>query len=152
MRFLREALALAGLALQIVVVWVSWNTLPDRVPTHYGFSGRADAYGGKSSLIVLPAVSVGLYLLVTVVSFFSRLFNYPVVVTDKNRDRLEAITVAMVGWIKVEMMWSFAYISWAIVREAHGVSGGLGWAFLPLMLGAIGATIAIAVVEVARAG
>ncbi len=143
---------MAGLALQIVVVWVSWNTLPDRVPTHYGFSGRADAYGGKSSLIVLPAVSVGLYLLVTVVSFFSRLFNYPVVVTDKNRDRLEAITVAMVGWIKVEMMWSFAYISWAIVREAHGVSGGLGWAFLPLMLGAIGATIAIAVVEVARAG
>ena len=151
MRFLREALTLAGLAFQIGAVWAAWNTLPDRVPSHYGFSGRADAYGARSSLIVLPAVSIGLYLLITAVSSFPQLLNYPVAVTDKNRDRLQAIALAMIGWIKAEMTWSFAYVSWAIVREAHGVSGGLGWAFLPLTLGAVGATIAIAAVQVARA-
>lgn len=152
MRFLRETLALAGLAFQIGLVWLSWNSMPARVPTHFGFSGRADAYGGKSSLLVLPAASIGLYALVTVASFFPRAFNYPVAVTDGNRERLEAIALALMGWLKAEITWIFAYICWAGLRVAQGQSSGLGWAFLPLVLGGIGATLVIAVVQMQRAG
>lgn len=40
-----------------------WNQLPEIVPTHFGVSGQPDAYGPKWTLIILSAVSVGIYFL-----------------------------------------------------------------------------------------
>ena len=119
---------------------------------HYGFSGRADAYGDKTGMIVLPVVTVVLYALLTTLSFFPQGFNYPVAVTDQNRDRLQAIGVAVMGWLKAEITWVFAYIAWADIRVGLGVSSGLGWAFLPVMLVVIGATITVAIIRMRRAG
>jgi len=152
MRFLRETLALAGLAFQIGILGVYWNALPARVPTHYGLNGAPDDYGAKATLLTLPLVAIAIYGLLTTVSFFPQRFNYPVAVTEQNRERLQAIAGAMMGWLKAEVTWIFAYIGGADIRVALGVSSGLGWAFLPLMLSLVGATIAIAVVQMRRAG
>jgi Protein of unknown function (DUF1648) len=152
MRFIREALAFAALAFQIGVVWFFWSQLPAQIPTHFGISGTPDDYGAKSNLVVLPAIAMVLYGLLTAVSFFPRAFNYPIAVTDENRDRLQAIAVAVLGWLKAEITWAFAYITWVDIRVGLGVSGGLGWAFLPLMLGVVGVTVAIGVVQTRRAG
>ena len=40
-----------------------WDQLPEIVPTHFGISGQPDAYGPKWTLIILSAVSVGIYFL-----------------------------------------------------------------------------------------
>lgn len=150
MKPLREALALAGIAFQLWVVGSSWQNLPARVPTHYGFSGQADAYGGKSSLLLLPAVTIGLYLLLTVLSRFPQAFNYPLEVTAENRPRLEAIALGMIGWLKAELTWTFAYIEWTTIRQAQGLASGLGWGFLPVSLGVVLATVGIGLVWMFR--
>ena len=151
MRFLREALALAGLAFQWALVATSWKTLPERVPTHYGFSGQADAYGDKSSLLLLPLLAGGLYAMLTALSFFPQRFNYPVQVNDENRERVQALALEMVGWLKAELTWCFAYIEWTTVRAAQGLADGLGRAFLPIVLGITAATILIGILRIRRA-
>jgi hypothetical protein len=149
-RFIRETLAIAGLAFQIGAVGFFWRHLPAIIPTHYGFGGTADSYGARSTLLVLPAVAVMLYGTLTAVSLFPRNFNFPVAVTDENRQRLERIGIALLGWLKAELTWVLAYISWATIRVGLGVSGGLGWAFLPVMLTVVLGTVGIGVAQMSR--
>ncbi|MFR6276661.1 MAG: DUF1648 domain-containing protein [Blautia sp.] len=42
-------LLLAG---QILCLILRWNHLPDEIPTHFGLSGQADAYGTKGERTV----------------------------------------------------------------------------------------------------
>ena len=47
----------------LVYLIMVWNQLPEIVPTHFGISGKPDAYGPKWTLIILSAVSIGTYFL-----------------------------------------------------------------------------------------
>lgn len=47
--------------LMLAAVLVAWGSLPEQVPTHWGVSGEADAWGSRSSLFILPAVALGLW-------------------------------------------------------------------------------------------
>ena len=49
----------------------------------------------------------------------------------------------MVGWIKVEVCWMFAYICLAMVRNGMGLQVGLGWWFLPVTLVVVFGTCAV---------
>jgi uncharacterized membrane protein len=151
MRLVRESLALAGLVAQIAVVRYFWNQMPRQVPTHFGVGGAPDAYGDKSELIFVPVIAGFLYAMLTVLSFFPQSFNYPVAVTDQNRERLQSISVEMLGWLKAELTWTFAYIMWGTMRVAAGQSNGLNIAFLPIVLAITGATVLWAILRMRRA-
>ncbi|HJV23088.1 MAG TPA: DUF1648 domain-containing protein [Holophagaceae bacterium] len=59
---------LAVVALWAVSLW-AWPRLPERVPTHWGISGKPDAWGPKSAMVfTLPGVLTGLVALVILVS------------------------------------------------------------------------------------
>lgn len=150
MRLLREVLALAGLLCQLVVVWTAWPAVPSRVPTHFGITGRPDAFGDKSSLFLLPTVTVALYTLLTVLSFFPQTFNYPVRVTDENRTRLHALGVSLLGWLKAELVWIFACLCSNSIAVAEGRAAGLSPAFLVISLGAVAVTTCVVVVRMRR--
>lgn len=49
--------------LTLVFAIVMWAILPDVVPTHFGASGKVDAYGSKNLLFVIPFVSISFILL-----------------------------------------------------------------------------------------
>ena len=46
-----------------------YNSLPETVPTHFGFSGKPDSFGNKNILwttgAILPVVSIGIYFLLS---------------------------------------------------------------------------------------
>ena len=151
MRLIRETLALAGLVLQIAILGYFWRALPQQIPKHFGATGAVDSYGDRSTLLILPAATLLMYGLLTVVSFFPQSFNYPVEVNDENRDRLETLALTMMGWLKAELTWLFAYLGWAIIRIALGHDTGLGWAFLPVTLVVVGLTIGNSIVQMRRA-
>ena len=151
MRLIQEVLALAGLVVQMVLVGSYWHVLPRQVPMHFDARGAVDAYGDKSTLLILAGVTAGLYVLLTVVSFFPQYFNYPAKVTPENRGRMQGIATAMIGWMKAEFTWLFSYIVWVTIRVAMGRASGLGWAFLPVMLAVIGVTVVRGVVRMRQA-
>jgi hypothetical protein len=143
MRTVREALAGLGLLCVCTYPLAHWNYLPPRVPVHFGLTGHADGFGSKSTLLVLPATAVILYLTLSVVVRFPAYFNFPVPVTDRNRQTLRALAIDMIGWLKAEVMCIFAWLMLAAISTAEGHSSGLGTAFAPVSLGVIAATIAL---------
>ena len=59
-----EALNLFLMSAMFVGSAVAWPSAPDSIPVHWDITGQADRYGGKvEGLLMLPAVTIGLYLL-----------------------------------------------------------------------------------------
>lgn len=64
-RIVFEVLSLLVLLGTIAFLIIYWKHIPDQVPTHFGASGQIDGWGEKKSLLLLPVLSVLIYLLLT---------------------------------------------------------------------------------------
>ncbi len=146
-----EAVAILAIVATTSIIARSWGELPDLIPRHFDFAGNPDAWGRKSTLLFLPAVSMGLYIMLTVVSRAPHRFNYPWEITEQNAERQYRIALSMIQMLKAEVMMLFCYITWATIRSANLANMGLGSLFLPLVLGIVFTTIFIHVLAAARA-
>lgn len=150
-----EAVGLCALALLVFITLRALygpHRLAGRIPTHFGANGRPDAWGPSAMLLVLPAVAVGLYILMTLVARYPSVFNYPVRVTPQNRPRLEAAALSMIAWLKMELSCLFAALQWFTIQVAGNPGRGLPPALMPLALVAIFATVAWHIAAMFRAG
>ena len=82
---------LAGVCLLVMFLLVAlyWKQLPEQIPIHYGFDGRPDAWGGRGGSLFLPLLGLLTFALLTGARYLpASMFNFPVAVTDDNRERL----------------------------------------------------------------
>lgn len=158
MRKILDILALIALAVLCGLTWAALygpNKLPDRVPTHFNAAGQANAWGEPTGMILMPAIAIGLYLLMSIVARFPDAFHYPVRVTPLNIERLQSITLDMIAWLKLELVCLFAVLQWAFIQAARSGSGRLFPLILPVSIVAIFGVIGwhfIAIFRVARSG
>ena len=155
-RTLQEFLALAALLfLLLLPVRARLNGLPDRIPLNFDMAGHPNRWGSSSQLYTLPLIGLGLAFLLTVVRFFPGSFSYPVPVTDANRVRIQALAIDMIGWIKVELFATFAWLEWSIIAVARqgefSRSTGPGPLFLIVCVGSTLVTIYIYISAMRRA-
>jgi hypothetical protein len=110
-----EAISLAALALTVAGVLAHW--------------GRPNQWGSMIGLLVMPAVTAGVYILLTAVPRYPQLLNLPFEV-DRSDPVVQALVLTMTSMLKAEAILMFLYIEW----PASGGSEGLGRVFLPLAL------------------
>ena len=142
---MRRNLEAIGLVTLTFLAWITYRALygptrlPDKIPTHFDLAGNPNAWGSPSTLWLLPVIATAIYGLITLVSFFPSAFNYPVKVTSENRPRLQALSLQMVAWLKVELAFLITWLQWSIlaaVRSGHGrVSPWIVPVFLVLVFG-----------------
>lgn len=137
--FTKFQLALEAISLFLLLYfgWFllsSWESIPNKVPTHYNSAGIPDSWGGKKILIILFFVCLSVYLLVTVISFFPKSWNVPVAVTPENEQFVYTNMRGMLCFIKFFIMAFFVYIS---IRSAQGNSLG-AWSILAGVLAIFG--------------
>jgi uncharacterized membrane protein len=66
-----ELVQLLPIAAMFVVAALCWSHASDRIPVHWNWRGEVDRYGGKfEGLLLLPLISLGLYLLLLVLPLF----------------------------------------------------------------------------------
>jgi uncharacterized membrane protein len=122
MRKILETVSLIALAVQI---WITWRALagpyrlPDRIPVHFDAAGNPNGWDTPGSLILVPVMAVGFYLLLSVVARFSSAFNYPLTVTAENLPRLQALAVDVFAWLKAELVCFLAWIQWGLIQAAR---------------------------------
>jgi immunity protein, SdpI family len=59
------------IAVMFAAAAVSWPYAPDSIPVHWNLQGQVDGYGGKfTGLLLLPLVTLGLYVLFIVLPRF----------------------------------------------------------------------------------
>jgi hypothetical protein len=133
----------AGLVFMALIVLKYWAVLPSEIPSHFNGAGQPDAYSGKISLFMMPAIGLGLYLMLSVIRFFPHICNYPWPITEENAPTQYYLAMLMLASLKLEIIWSFAYINWGTIQVALKQSGGLGPSFMFIMLAAIFGTLGV---------
>lgn len=146
-----EFAAAVGLGFAIASAAFYYPMLPKTIPTHFGVSGAVDGWGPKSTLLMLPVIALIMYILFSVVCRFPHTFNYPVPITDENAERQYRIGLSAIRWLKMEIIWMFAYLNWQTIQVTLGKAKGLGLTFTFVPLGAIIVTTIVLVVKAYRA-
>lgn len=107
-----EALGALLMIAFFVVIGIKYSALPEQIPKHFNAAGEVDRWGSKSSIWFLPIVSVFLYALLTVVSFFPSAWNVP------TSNSMQKAPLTMYGFVrtflivtKIELIGVFFYIS-----------------------------------------
>jgi uncharacterized membrane protein len=98
---------------------LQWGDLPEKIPTHYNFSGQADAWGSKSALLYLLGGAIFTWIVLTVVSFFPSLWNYPVKVTPANAQFLYLCSLNLLVLLKLELLILFSSIIYFAINEQN---------------------------------
>ena len=126
---LLELLTFVALLSFILFFTLQWQTISEPLPSHFGFSGQPNAWGDKSSLLVSLIIGMAIYILLSVIELFPRIWNFPVQLTEQNREKLVAIALDMFILLKLVIVLAFGMINyWTITAHALPV-----W-FLPLFL------------------
>jgi len=139
MKSLREFLATVGLLFTILTVALSYSSLPQRIPSHFAANGLVNGWSDKSFLWFLVGITCLVYLGMTMIPFAPKgSFNLPV--SAEHRTAAIPLALDMVAWLKAELTWIFAAITWATVVVAQGRSKGITQWFIPLAIGVVFAT------------
>ena len=145
MRKTMEAVCLGMLAVLSWMTYAALNgaeRLPDRIPAHFDISGQPNAWGPPGFLWFLPAVGLGLYLLMTVLgSIRFRRYNLPVPVTESNLPFIQEQTRLIVGWIKCEVLCLFVYLQWGIIQSARSGVFRISPLLIPLFVLVVFSTV-----------
>ncbi|RAQ96113.1 DUF1648 domain-containing protein [Thermogemmatispora tikiterensis] len=130
-----EIVALASVALSIYLTVQAWATLPARIPGHFGLAGQPDAYSNRSDLLFYPIFSVIAYIFITLLSCFTRFFNYPWAITEENAARQYRLARGLINWLKLLLIWMLLYGEWLTIEVATQQATGPGaLVFIGLLL------------------
>ena len=129
-----DAVALIALLFYLGFIAYYYPQLPERVPSHFGPNGEPDAWSGKGSLLMLPLLCLGMFILFTFIKKIPHKFNYMVKITPENAEAQYRKAVTMIAGLNAGIIIAFMYISWRMIAIARGAEGGLGKWFLPVFL------------------
>jgi hypothetical protein len=122
MRKSLEEIALLVLGLNTAITVLALfgaDQLPERIPVHFDAMGRPNAWGSPAMVLVLPATTLIIYLLFTVVTSFPGAFKYPVKVTSLNRRRLHDLALDLMAWLKAEIVSLLTWMQWVTIAVAR---------------------------------
>ncbi|MBC8052102.1 MAG: DUF1648 domain-containing protein [Sphingobacteriaceae bacterium] len=126
-----EGVIFALLVLTWTYVYISYQSLPATIPTHFDGSGKVDDMGDKSTVWMLPAISTVLYLFITLVNNFPQIFNYLEDITPDNVAQQYTMATRMVRFLKLIVVLVFGSIVLATIYPGNYQTG---IALLPLTL------------------
>ena len=132
--WLFEFIAFALIVIHILLLVFYYSDLPGTIPTHFNGAGDPDGYGSKTTLFLIPAFSVFIYLSLTIAAFFPHIYNFPVKITEQNAEIQYRLAIRFLRAIKVLVLLMFAFINYRTVLIALGSTTGLGVVFLPVFL------------------
>ncbi len=136
-----EVLAILGIVFTGVAVVYYWPSLPDSIPRHFNARGEPNAWGSKGWSLVVPVLSVLIYVLLTVVAKYMHRANYLSSMTEENARRQYELIRQFLVTLKTTIVLVFAYLVRANIEVALGRQEGLGTLFLPTVIVLIAAII-----------
>lgn len=95
----------------VIYLILNWTNIPENVPMHHNFSGKADRFGNKSEIIILPIITVIMFSFISVLEHFPQLWNTGVKVTDKNKEYVYRTLKSMITTIKLIVVCVFTYLT-----------------------------------------
>lgn len=124
---------------------VYWKQIPDRIPAHFNGQGEIDRWGGKSEILICPAMLFFLYLGMRWVQRKPQLWNTGITVTPANSIYVHRYLKDFLVTINFVVVLIFGVIT---VYQALGIA--LPGLFLPLLVVAMTAPIVYVLIQLYR--
>ena len=110
------------LALMFALAAANWNTVPDRVPVHWGLDGRPNGWGPRGvGLLGLPVVGAFTYLLLLIVPLL-----------DPGRAQL-ARSGGAITLLRGALLVMLIVLEGAMIESFHGANVDMTAVVLPLL-------------------
>lgn len=137
-RFL-EVLGYVLLCLMWGTAMFAFRELPGTIPIHYNTSGKADSYGSKMFLLLLPVIPTFIFFGITYLCKYPHIFNYIVIITEENAPRQYRLALRLLRVLKIAVVLIFLVnVLFTYVFTKDTSNGGGGWhivfTFLLLLL------------------
>ncbi|MFP7493349.1 DUF1648 domain-containing protein [Terribacillus saccharophilus] len=118
----------------VIFLITIWRTLPEQVPLHMGLTGHVDDWAAKESLLLLPAISLVLFILFHLLEKYPRIHNYPDRLNDQNMAAFYLNSRKMVNKLKNICVLVFCFIDMEFSMIGLGwIDDGNGWTMLIIL-------------------
>jgi hypothetical protein len=127
-----EVIAFGGAAATIATTVAKYPHLPETVPVHFGVTGKANSWGPRGFVFLIPAIALIFFVEAT---FFNPIFGY--VMVDKHGTVLHPLVPMPSGVLSVAQLLFFA-IQFGMLESARTGSPlnmRLVWPAVALMIG-----------------
>jgi hypothetical protein len=128
-----EIVAACLAVLPALLLLRAWNSLPDEIPVHFGFSGRPDRWGGRFQAWIVPSVALVIY------GAFSQATGAWKWMLGRQSELPHGIEPLLLMRLPIELLMTYA--TWGTIRVALKEAEGMS---MPVMWGLILLTVAAA--------
>lgn len=133
-----NTLSLLFLIGTLLYLIMSWNSIPEQIPTHYNAAGEADSWGRKATLLIFPIISWIVIGFISLVECFPEAWNTDVEVTPQNKEQVYRLLKHILVTLKFEICVYFFWLTflssksdnlglWNVIIFLMTVFGTLGW-------------------------
>ncbi len=140
-----EIVALVILIATVIFIFNAYESLADKIATHFNSKGEPDAFGSKSTVWLVIGINIFIYMLLSLAARIPHKFNYLVEITEQNAARQYQIALDVMRGLKVITVIIFCFLAIRKVMIAEGEAIGLGNLFLPIALIAIFSVLIIGI-------
>ncbi len=133
----------------LVYTGVSFGTLPESIPTHFGPSGAPDDFGGKWTIWTMPLIAFLLTVMLTLLTRYPHTFNYLTIITEENAEYQYRLARMLMHWLTIFVNLLFFLIQHSTIQVAFGKSEGLD---MYTMLFAMAGNLVILIVYLVKSG
>ncbi len=132
-KIFQMAAVLLLLSLWMLVLY-AWLTLPAIIPIHFNGMGKADGFGSKATLLLLPVFATLIFAAISWLNRHPQFLNFPVPVAQHNAARQYKLATRMLRCLLAGILIVFHCIVWLTYLTAKGIANPLGAWLLPLIL------------------
>ncbi|MCK8480195.1 DUF1648 domain-containing protein [Psychroserpens algicola] len=130
-----DLISITLLILMIVYVAMSYQELPEIIPSHFNGKGEVDGHSEKSMLWLLPGISVAMFIGLFILNKYPHLHNYMVNITEENALKNYRFSTRILRITNVFMALLFFVISYSMIQGAKNEGFELGSWFFPVVIG-----------------
>jgi uncharacterized membrane protein len=98
------------------LVIISYQGLPDIIPSHFNMKGEVDGYGDKTTIIIPLMLHIGITLLLFWVGNHPEKHNYSITITEENKAAQYALSSRLTRNLNVIIGMIFTTISYSIAN------------------------------------
>ncbi|MCD6020101.1 MAG: hypothetical protein K0S53_3222 [Bacteroidetes bacterium] len=114
-----EAVSITLLLINMLLIAFTLPSLPDTVPIHFNFAGKADGWGNKHMLWLVFVVMLPIYAIFTYLSFNPGFYRSRM--TEKNLEEQYRITSKMARTVKAFILLAFVFLTLFVLKSAQGL-------------------------------
>lgn len=131
--------------ISIILIIVNYDSLPNKIPSHYNLSGEPDSWGTKAFVFALPAIAIVVWIALHIINRskkLERFINVPSMNGKPNRAQIDLAKI-LLDVMKFEMMAIFTFLIVKDLYTAKGMPFVLGFWEPFIILGIICITVVI---------